>query len=66
MIITASGSCELCDQSFGLYDSVQSTNVQCDQCGKDYRICSKCKSERDCHCGGHFRNTFDNNPNLLH
>lgn len=65
MIQTISGPCPSCKKEFSFPDTVQSTQVRCNQCGEQAVLCRTCK-ERGCACGGTFENTFDRNPGLLH
>lgn len=65
MLIKQSGKCEECVRDFGQFDTVQSTDVECNKCRNKKKLCSTCK-EKGCECGGEFQNVFDKFPNLLH
>jgi uncharacterized protein len=65
MLIKQSGKCEKCGRDFSQYDTVQSTEIECDTCKKRKNLCSICKVER-CECGGTYKNVFDKFPNILH
>jgi hypothetical protein len=66
-MVRASGCCDDCGEAFGLYDTTQSVSVWCTGCPEKKRVCSKCKAN-GCNCGngGRYRNTFDDNPGLMH
>lgn len=65
MIQSISGLCPACKKEFSFPDTVQSTKVRCNKCGKQEVLCHSCKAQ-GCACGGTFENTFDRNPDLLH
>jgi len=64
MLIIESGKCEKCGTEFGQLDTVQSTNVECNKCGKKYIICRHCK-KKGCECGGKLLDAWDKNPGVM-
>jgi len=65
MLIKPNGKCDKCASDFGQYDTVQSVEVECDNCKKRKKLCGICKTEK-CDCGGTYQSVFDKFPNLLH
>ena len=66
-LIRARGNCDHCKCELGTYDTEQSAACYCDQCGDSMRLCGSCKSTlAHENCGGKFRNTHDDHPNLMH
>ncbi len=65
MLVKQSGKCEKCGRDFGQYDTIQSTEFECDKCNKRIILCNNCKVE-NCECGGTYQNVFNKFPNLLH
>jgi hypothetical protein len=65
MLIKQSGKCENCGCDFGQFDTIQSTEVECNICKKRKKLCSICK-EKVCECSGKYLNAFDKYSNILH
>jgi len=65
MLILQHGNCEWCQKPFGQMDAVQTTNVVCKKCKKEYILCRACKA-KGCQCKGKLENSFDRFPHLLH
>jgi predicted Zn-ribbon and HTH transcriptional regulator len=65
MLIRKDEKCEKCGSEFGQWDTVQSTNVECNKCHKKEILYSACK-KRGCECGGKLLNVFDKYPGIMH
>jgi hypothetical protein len=59
------GSCEVCGLPFGQFETVQSTNLICEQCGGIKVICRNCRPKAKCSCKGLYLDAWDKMPGLL-
>jgi len=64
MIIIQKGKCEKCGADFEPLDTVQSTNVECSKCKKQFIKCRNCKQD-GCECGGKLLDAWDKNTGII-
>jgi len=63
-LVVQRGKCEECGAEFGTSETLQSTNVECNNCNKKKVVCRKCKI-KGCECGGKLLDSWDKNPGMI-
>jgi|688.fasta_scaffold740433_1 hypothetical protein len=59
MLILAHGRCEVCGESFGQTDLLQSLQVECADCRRIHTLCRTCQDEGCRSCSGRLLNAWE-------